>query len=615
MLSRLCVRHFVPALMLMALGFAQSNTSQNSQPNTSQNSQSNAQQNPSQTAAPGGQKPAMVLKVTSRLVVVDVVATDHHGAPVTDLKQDEFTVTEEGRDQRITHFSMVQSHPGLVKTAAAQQALAPNVYSNAPKYEANGPLNVLLLDGLNTTVRDQKSARLQMLKVLEKLPTDRPIAVFALGAKLYLLQGFTTDPTLVKAAVESFSAKPSAQLRTPTGGAPVNDIAPGALEVMQDMAPELAAQVQLFQQEAVAAQTDLRVQWTIEAMKSLARALGGMPGRKNLIWISDSFPANILPDSIDTHGNLNQRNYQLDLERMSALLGDAQIAVYPIDARNLLGNAVFSEMSNTDSQGNYMGRAMTGRGGGGVRPGGAAELNVTGNELMNARATMNTIADRTGGRAFYNTNNVEGAVRQGLDDGATYYTLSYVPENSNWDGKFRKIVVKTSRKDVKLHFRAGYYAVDPQGYETLDAQQRQRELGQLLNMDYPIATGLPFQARVVQASQKTGGKTKVEFAVDPHAISFERGADGMQHGSLECAFAVYNSEFKPLNVFGNTSTANLPPEAFEKVMKAYFPCSVVGEIPPGDYWLRLGVRDARTGLMGSLNAQVKIAAPVGDEKK
>ena len=97
-----------------------------------------------------------------------------------------------------------------------------------------------------------------------------------------------------------------------------------------------------------------------------------------------------------------------------------------------------------------------------------------------------------------------------------------------------------------LHFRAGYYALDPQGYEKLDAQQRQRELGQLLNMDYPIATGLPFQARVAPPSPKTNGKIKVEFAVDPHAISFEGGADGMS--VLMCIGRVGNRIGAPCDV-------------------------------------------------------------------
>jgi VWFA-related protein len=361
-------RHFLPGLLLIALGFAQSNT------------QTPAPPGPGAAAA----QPAMVLKVTSRLVVVDVVATDHHGAPVTDLKQDEFMVTEDGHEQKITTFSFMQSRPGLLRAAGPGNGAAPatspnsNTVDNVPRYSPNGAMNVLLLDSLNTTIRDQKNAHLQMLKLLAKLPADRPIAVFALGSKLRLLQGFTTDPMAVRGAVESFTSKGSPGLNNPTGGAPMNDLAPGTIEVMADLAPQLLAAIQLFQQENVAAQTDLRVQWTIAAMKSLARALGGYPGRKNLIWVSDSFPSAILPDNIDTHGNLNRREYQMDIERMTAMLNDAQIAVYPVDARTLVGNAVFSEMSNTDSQGGYMGRTVTMRGGGDPRSANMnRELNAT----------------------------------------------------------------------------------------------------------------------------------------------------------------------------------------------------------------------------------------------
>jgi hypothetical protein len=220
---------------------------------------------------------------------------------------------------------------------------------------------------------------------------------------------------------------------------------------------------------------------------------------------------------------------------------------------------------------------------------------------------MNTIADRTGGRAFYNTNNIEGAIRQGLDDGSTYYTLGYVPENKKWDGKFRTIGVKTSRKDVKLHFRNGYYAVDPEGYEKISQQQRGIEFGQAVSLDYPIATALPFRAQIIPPSEKTKGRLLVYFGIDPRAVSFEQQADGNQHALVDCAMQVYSADYKPLKIESSEKNASLAPENFKVVMQKFFPCDVSTDLAPGDYWLRLAVRDARTGLMGSANAQVKIA--------
>jgi VWFA-related protein len=579
-----------------------------------------AGQNPAPAPAPAAgtqaAEPAVVLKVTSRLVLVDVVANDKRGAVVTDLSQQDFTILEDGQPQKISAFSLVQSKPGLIRASAQPAAPNPPVVDNLPQASPAGAVNVLLLDGLNTPIRDQKYARLQMLKLLAKLPSDRPIAIFALGQKLRMLQSFTTDPTVLKATVEGLSDKGSPALNNVLGGAVVNEVPPGALSAMLETAPQLAAQVQAFQQENISAQTDMRVEWTIEAMKTLARALAGYPGRKNLIWISSSFPINIVPEEIDAKNISTRRDYSLDVEHMTVMLSDAQIAVYPVDASSLVGNSVYADLSNTDSSGDYIGRTLSNQRRGAVDRN-AAELNRTGNQLLTVHATMNTFADRTGGRAFYNTNNIEAAIREGLDDGSTYYSLGYVPENRDWDGKFRKISIKTTRKDVKLRFRTGYYALDPQGYEKVSAQQRAIELGQAVSLDNPTATALPFHAQIVPPSEKTKGKLMVVFAIDPHAISFEPMTNGNQHAVVDCAMQVYSSDFKPVKIESNEQTANLGPESLKVVMQKFYPCQLSTELPAGDYWLRLAVRDARTGLIGSANAQVKVSpvAPAQQDNK
>src|SRR5205085_5734267 len=186
-----------------------------SNPSTPSSSSSQAPAPPSIAETPS--EPSMVLKVTTRLVVVDVVVTDRHGAPVTDLKPGEFTILEDGKEQKITVFALARTNPTqIVATKAAPPPAAQNAFSpmvdNLPHYKPNGALNVLLLDGLNTTIRDQKYAREQMLKLLARLPNDRPVAIYLLGRKLSLLQDFTSDPTLLREASISLTGRGSGHL-------------------------------------------------------------------------------------------------------------------------------------------------------------------------------------------------------------------------------------------------------------------------------------------------------------------------------------------------------------------------------------------------------------------
>ena len=177
-----------------------------------------------------------------------------------------------------------------------------------------------------------------------------------------------------------------------------------------------------------------------------------------------------------------------------------------------------------------------------------AELGKTTEGLQAAHSTMNTVAERTGGRAFYNTNDLTGAIRDGIEDGSTYYTLGYYPENKDWDGKFRKIVVKSNRPGVKLHYREGYVATDPHGYLKLDPKQQAMDFGQALNLDSPIATGLPFKSALIMPSEKTANKLVINFGVDAHALSFDLQDDGLQHTSVDCAVQVFNNKGNPVRV-------------------------------------------------------------------
>src|SRR5260370_31680245 len=182
-----------------------------------------ATQNAAQPSAPvappqpaeTGQAPQTVLKVTTRLVVVDVVARDKKAQIVNDLGASDFALKENGREQKISTFNF--QHPGLAPSpVAVGAALPPNIFRNAPKFQSNSTLNVILLDGLNSTLLNQAYVRVEMIKFLEKLPQGQPIAIYALGGKLRLLQDFTTDLTDLKRVIQTFKGESSHALSKPT---------------------------------------------------------------------------------------------------------------------------------------------------------------------------------------------------------------------------------------------------------------------------------------------------------------------------------------------------------------------------------------------------------------
>src|ERR1041385_8704727 len=279
---------------------------------------------------------ATVLKSITRLVVVDVVATDRDGA-VTDLKQDDFTILEDGQEQKIRVFNFQQPHPNPSGSAVLTASKPPeNVYSNAAHFSANSALNVLLLDALNTNLPHQAYVLDQMIRYLQKMPQGQPIAVYMLSTKLTLLQDFTDDPEALKKVAKEIKSSVSPLLDNASDRKSTR-LLPAGLADSGIMPAQMLSAMQTFEQERVAFQTDMRMTYTLNALNSIARCLSGYPGRKNLIWISEAFPLTIDPN-LDLTGDTfaGTRNYGTQIAEATDLLTNPHIMLYPVVSRELV---------------------------------------------------------------------------------------------------------------------------------------------------------------------------------------------------------------------------------------------------------------------------------------
>jgi len=145
------------------------------------------------------------LRSNTRLVVVDVVATDSHGQVIGDLKPGDLAVFEDGKTQRISNFTF---HPPGKTDVTLNSRLPADVVTNAPSFQASS-LNVILMDTLNGDFAEQAYVKDQLLKYLAQAQFTRPIALFALQERLVLLHDFTTDAAALKSTVEKY--KPPAR--------------------------------------------------------------------------------------------------------------------------------------------------------------------------------------------------------------------------------------------------------------------------------------------------------------------------------------------------------------------------------------------------------------------
>src|SRR5271170_1016100 len=300
----------------------------------------------SQTARPDSGKAVPTIERNVRLVLVDVVVTNGKGDAVTGLHKEDFEVLEDGKPQTISTF---EEHHGAPPTQIKLPTLPPHVYTNFPVTQTADSVNVILLDALNTPSRDQTYVHSQMIKYLKTIPPGTRVAIFTLASRLRMLQGVTTDSSELLAVVNGSNAgtHPSALLPSDVEKDAnqrmidfmiENSSAPGSGKAPANLAMASVDPINAMKQflsDTAAYQTEERVGITLQALQQLARYLSSVPGRKNVIWFSGSFPVGILPNPDQVDPFTVTLSFGDDMRKTADLLTASQVALYPIAAEGL----------------------------------------------------------------------------------------------------------------------------------------------------------------------------------------------------------------------------------------------------------------------------------------
>jgi VWFA-related protein len=545
--------------------------------------------------------PAM--RVSTRLVLVDVAVTDKAGKHVKDLAASEFTILEDGKPQRLAVFS-VEGPQNTPAPASAAHSLPPNICTNRPEYGMPvGALTILLLDTLNTRAEDQAYVRTKMLHFVEtQLAAHDRIAVFSLGQSLRELQDFTDNPELLQAAIKEFLPQKPGQLdiEAVEKRLPRPHESGGTSARTAQRIASMLAQLREFYAEQANLALDERVHKTLAGFRILARAVGGHPGRKNLIWVSAAFPLTSTHKVVQYKADLSdpnrteavseidlERSYLADFRRTVALLADAQVAVYPVDARGLVGSMV---SDTSDSGTNEMSQFKTGSEFG-------DEISKQSGALIDSQATMTQFAGETGGRVYKNRNDIDHAVGLSIEDGAAYYSLAYYPQDKNWNGKFRKIQVKVDRPGLELRYRQGYYAAPLEAKEQVSEQTA--DIVSALDLSSPDATLVVFDAKVSPPARNGKQEVTVDFLVDMSTLSAPQDKDGKRAYDVEFHAAAFAPDGKLAGHKDIKLKAAMKPEEYAALRQQGLPFHTQLELPPGRYQIRLAVRDDRTGFLGT----------------
>ena len=588
--------------------------------------------------------PALVIHTATKIVGLDVVVTDSKGHPVQGLQRSDFAVTEDGKPQQLSQMAEYNQNQGTTQSAAqpaVEEKLPPNIFSNGSQAPETSSVTVVLFDLLNTPLADQVRAQDELVKFLKNKPKDAQFALCTLGNSLQMFQGFTQDEKILLAAVEKKGSMRHRQL--------LADDATPTLDAGREtgrLLPNIAffeRSIQMQQAELRMQQADQRMYVTMDAFAQLARYLSGIPGRKNVVWLSGSFQLGLAPDPNGDAPYIQGTNYSDRVKQVTALMAEAHIAVYPVDIKGLTTNPIFTATTN-DILSPISAQGGIPNGPGALLPDLSKrntqtalpvailqdQMDEFGSTLAGEHATMDKLASDTGGEAFYNTNGIAHAITRATEQGSNYYALSYTPTNRKYDGRFRKIKVTIPGK-YHLAYRRGYYGVDPNGAAKPSKDLMSSLARAAMQHGSPQSHQIIFGARVVPVGKprmikedpatSTAKRKKketapvemqryaVEYAVTPTELRFNQSAEGTYQGVFNFMVATFDDNGKPGASQISQAVPNLKVESMRDVMLGGVRLHQEVEVPVNSTTMRLGVEDMANSHVGTIEIPLPVKAP------
>ncbi len=432
-----------------------------------------------------GQTPAQdqdeVIRFRSNEVRLDVVVKDKKGRPIRDLKAVDFEILEDGVMQKVESFRFVTREASPVKTDTKDDktAAAPATTTTTPPARSTPTVTALVFDRLSPEARNL-ARKAGLAYAQEGLSSGGFTGVFGIDQNLRTVQSFTDDSALIKDAVERVTGTVTST--TGSGATKMRENAERSLALDQQISSSMAGAMAAgsaqnssaaaaageaagqatAEQKLLEMQNQMLDQYerlerdqegfaTINSLLAVISPMQNLPGRKTIIFFSEGLK---LPPAV-----------QAKFPAVINAANRANVSIYSIDAGGL---RIQSNTEEAAKEINSIAAARMGQQGRGSDRGtsGPYMRSLERNEDLlrfDPRSGLGSLSDQTGGFLIHDTNDLVAGLRRIDDDMNGYYYLTYVPQNKDYDGRFRRISVKVARSNVDVQSRQGYYAVESVG--------------------------------------------------------------------------------------------------------------------------------------------------------
>jgi VWFA-related protein len=543
-----------------------------------------------QPAPPRQEPDDEVVRISTNLVQVDAVVTDRNGKQVTDLTADEIQILEDGKPQKISNFSFVNSGSKTPATIPGKPASADkNAVSLPPtrlRPEQVRRTIALVVDDLGLSFNSTYYVRHAVKKFIdEQMQEGDLVAIIRTGAGIGALQQFTSDKRMLYAAMERIKWNPSGR-----GGigafAPLTGAQTNVTMATEDGEPpsDAAAELDRLREETFTV-------GTLGALNYVVTGLRELPGRKSVLLVSDGIQ---MFDSLSRATNFRT---QQALTSLIDLANRASVVIYTLDARGLQTTGLTAEDNTTGMSDEAMRNASTQRA----------------NMIFESQSGLIHMAEQTGGIAFRNSNDLSGGIKRVLEDQTSYYLVGYRPDESTFDQKtgrrtFHKLELKVTRPGRFLvRMRKGFFGItDDEARPQIAATPQQQILRALTS---------PFGAEGVHLrltslfghDAKLGSFMRSLLHVDAGDLTFTDQPGGFHQAEFDVMAITFGDNGSVVNQVGKTYSVRLPDKSYQRMLNEGFVYFVTVFVKkPGAYQLRAALRDHGSERVGSASQFVEV---------
>jgi VWFA-related protein len=505
-----------------------------------------------------------VLKANADLVLTNVVARDAKtGQLVTGLKQSDFKIYENGKEQNIDSFDFESVDMATPLNEATVSGLAAGpVGSKAvvvakPEDLRNHRLIVMFFDLTSMQPEDlERSVEAAQLFLKTKMQPADLVALVSLGDTLAVDQDFTADKNALISEVGAYNGTEGQGFAQ---GANANS---NQVEDTTAYTPDEGEY------------NDLNTDRELFALKAISQSLSRINEKKSMLY----FSGGISRDGIENEASLRAAIN-------SAVKAD--LAIYSVDTRGLQAVGPLGDASTGSLRGSggYNGQAL------------ANNMN----QNFATQEVMASLSTDTGGTAFFDSNDFAPAFAKVQADTSAYYEIGFHSTNPARDGKYRKLQVKIDKPGVKLEYRPGYYA--PADFKHSGKEDREQELEDQLASDLPATDIAVYMDALYFRLDENRFFMPVSLVVPGSQIPFVKGGD-KDKATLDVIGAVIDDNKRPVGRVRDTVKLNLDPSLQARQKNIQYTTSF--NLPPGHYQLKFVVRENQTGLMGSFIADMTL---------